>query len=150
MSPGSEKTPQQLSNAFVLAERDLAFLARPELRPIRLQLELLKPELVMREHGIVSTVVVFGSARVPPPSEADASIARAPEDDDGRDDAVLAHHELGLQQLELEADRAQLRPGGASARRGGSPPIRAGTPRRRSSARSSPPSRRAVTNATTS
>ncbi|MBM4014449.1 MAG: LOG family protein [Planctomycetes bacterium] len=73
----SDKTPQQLSNAFLLAERDLAFLARPELRPIRLQLELLKPELIMREHGVISTVVVFGSARVPAPAEVPAALARA-------------------------------------------------------------------------
>ena len=74
---GSEKSPQQLSNAFLLAERDLAFLARPELRPIRLQLELLKPELVMREHGVISTVVVFGSARVPAPADVPAALAKA-------------------------------------------------------------------------
>ncbi|MSR48003.1 MAG: LOG family protein [Planctomycetes bacterium] len=77
MTPGSEKSAQQLSNAFVLAERDLAFLARPELRPIRLQLELLKPALLMREQGVVSTVVVFGSARVPAPGDVDQALAKA-------------------------------------------------------------------------
>jgi len=77
MSPGSEKSAQQQSNAFVLAERDLAFLARPELRPVRLQLELLKPDLVMREHGVISTIVVFGSARVPAPDEGSGHVAKA-------------------------------------------------------------------------
>jgi len=77
MTPGSEKSAQQLSNAFVLAERDLAFLARPELRPVRLQLELLKPDLVIREHGVISTIVVFGSARVPPPDEGNGRVAQA-------------------------------------------------------------------------
>lgn len=35
-----------------------------ELRPIRLQLELLKPELALQEHQIDSTIVIFGSARI--------------------------------------------------------------------------------------
>src|SRR5262245_13478199 len=81
------KSPQQLSSTFLLAERDLAFLARPELRPVRLQLELLKPELIMREHGVISTIVVFGSARVPAPEDAarfvkDAEAAAAAKGDD--------------------------------------------------------------------
>src|SRR5688572_20893318 len=71
------KSPQQLSSTFLLAERDIAFLSRPELRPIRLQLELLKPELIMREHGVYSTIVVFGSARVPAPEEVDEHLASA-------------------------------------------------------------------------
>ena len=44
---------------------DNDFLLRDELRPVRLQLELLKPDLVQQEYGIESTVVVFGSARIP-------------------------------------------------------------------------------------
>jgi uncharacterized protein (TIGR00730 family) len=45
------------------AFEDVDFLHRDELRPVRLQLELLKPELLQQEQGIVSTIVVFGSAR---------------------------------------------------------------------------------------
>ena len=71
------RSDQQESSTFLLAENDVAFLARPELRPIRLQLELLKPELVMREHGVISTIVVFGSARVPTPEEAANHVTRA-------------------------------------------------------------------------
>jgi len=77
MEPRPGKSAQQLSSTFLLAERDLAFLARPELRPVRLQLELLKPELVMREHAVFSTIVVFGSARVPAPEDAAQHVARA-------------------------------------------------------------------------
>ena len=77
MTPRTERTPQELAPTYVLAERDLAFLARPELRPVRLQLELLKPELIMREHGVVSTIVVFGSARVPAPEHVDEKVAAA-------------------------------------------------------------------------
>ncbi len=52
------------SPSYVLAERDAALLARRELRPVRLQLELLKPELSFHEHNVESTVVVFGSTRI--------------------------------------------------------------------------------------
>ncbi|MEX0679327.1 MAG: TIGR00730 family Rossman fold protein [Pirellulales bacterium] len=52
------------SPSFVLAERDTAFLARTELRPVRLQLELLKPEMALADRGIDSTIVVFGSLRI--------------------------------------------------------------------------------------
>ncbi|MDZ5460751.1 LOG family protein [Azohydromonas lata] len=57
-------------SAYHLAFTDTAFLLREELRPVRMQLELLKPELVQREQGIDSTIVIFGSARVLPPEEA--------------------------------------------------------------------------------
>ena len=48
----------------------LDFLLRDELRPVRLQLELLKPELVQQEHHIETTVVIYGSARIPSPEKA--------------------------------------------------------------------------------
>ena len=35
--------------------------------PVRLQLELLKAEMLMSEYGIASTVVLFGGARIPSP-----------------------------------------------------------------------------------
>jgi len=44
-------------------------LHRDELRSVRLQLELEKPELLQQEQGIVSTIVVFGSARTPSEGE---------------------------------------------------------------------------------
>jgi uncharacterized protein (TIGR00730 family) len=52
------------SPSYTLAERDVQFLARQELRPVRLQLELLKPEMSLNEHNIVSTIVVFGATRI--------------------------------------------------------------------------------------
>ena len=52
------------SSSYVLAEQDTALLARRELRPVRLQLELLKPEMAFAEHGISSTIVVFGSTQI--------------------------------------------------------------------------------------
>jgi uncharacterized protein (TIGR00730 family) len=65
------------SHSYVLAEQDVQFLARPELRPVRLQLELLKPEMAMQEHKIVSTVVVFGGTRIVDRPEAEERLLLA-------------------------------------------------------------------------
>ncbi|MED5617841.1 TIGR00730 family Rossman fold protein [Ideonella sp. BN130291] len=66
-------------SAYRLAFTDNKFLLREELRPVRMQLELLKPELIQQEQGIESTIVIFGSARIPAPDEAAAAleVARA-------------------------------------------------------------------------
>lgn len=61
----SEDTPQTRSSSYRLAFADSEFLLREELRPVRLQLELLKPDLIQSDEGIDSTVVIFGSARIP-------------------------------------------------------------------------------------
>ncbi|PQO24675.1 lysine decarboxylase [Rhodobacteraceae bacterium WD3A24] len=61
---------QAQAPAYRLAFNDPDFLAREELRPVRLQLELLKPELLMSEYGINSTIVLFGGARIPRPDSA--------------------------------------------------------------------------------
>jgi uncharacterized protein (TIGR00730 family) len=58
-------TPQTRAPAYRLAFADADFMTREELRPVRLQLELLKPQMIMDERGITSTVVLFGGARIP-------------------------------------------------------------------------------------
>ena len=60
-------TPQTRAPAYKLAINDVDFMCSEELRPIRLQLELLKPEILLQEQGIESTVVLFGGARIPEP-----------------------------------------------------------------------------------
>lgn len=60
-------TPQTRAPAYRLAFDDKDFLTSEELRPIRLQLELLKPEIMLSEAGVESTVVLFGGARIPEP-----------------------------------------------------------------------------------
>jgi uncharacterized protein (TIGR00730 family) len=60
-------TPQTRSPSFRLAFHDADFLTRDELRPVRLQLELLKAEMALAERGITSTIVMLGSARIPDP-----------------------------------------------------------------------------------
>ena len=64
-------------SAYRLAFTDNDFLLREELRPVRMQLELLKPEMVQLEHDIKSTIVIFGSARIAPPDVAARELAAA-------------------------------------------------------------------------
>ena len=72
--------PQTESGAYKLAFQDIDFLLREDLRPVRFQLELLKPELFMNEANIASTFVFYGSARIPEPKMADALVAAASDD----------------------------------------------------------------------
>ena len=60
-------TPQTRAPAYRLAFDDKDFLTSEELRPVRLQLELLKPEFLLGQAGVESTVVLFGGARIPEP-----------------------------------------------------------------------------------
>ena len=62
-------TPQTRAPTYRLAFSDPDFLCRDELRATRIQLEMLKPELILGERGIESTIVMFGGARIPEPSK---------------------------------------------------------------------------------
>ena len=75
-----KSTPQTEHPAYKLAFQDRDFLLREELRPVRFQLELLKPEMLLDEAGVGSTFVMYGSARIPSPEEADKLVAEAPDD----------------------------------------------------------------------
>jgi uncharacterized protein (TIGR00730 family) len=75
------------SSSYTPADKDTEFLQRDELRSVRIGLELLKPELIQREEGIRSTIVVFGSARLQEPVVlkealrlAEEQVAQAPDD----------------------------------------------------------------------
>ncbi len=70
---GVPDTPQTRSPVYRLAFADDDFLCSDDLRPMRMQLEMLKPELVLAEAGIESTVVLFGGARIPEPSKKDSA-----------------------------------------------------------------------------
>ncbi|MDG2004937.1 MAG: LOG family protein [Novosphingobium sp.] len=70
-------TPQTQNSAYRLAFRDTEFLLRDELRPVRFQLELLKPEMLLEEANIGSTLVMYGSARIPSPEDCDGVLAAA-------------------------------------------------------------------------
>ena len=77
-------------SAYRLAFDDTEFLLRDELRPVRMQLELLKPEIIQTELGIESTIVMFGSARIPSREDAEKLVAEAP------DAAALKRAEMKL------------------------------------------------------
>lgn len=91
------------NSAYIPADRDLEFLQRDDLRSVRVGLELLKPELIQREQGIQSTIVVFGSARVQDPTTAGHAL-RIAEDESARfpdDPARCRRLEIARRQLAL-------------------------------------------------
>jgi len=65
------------SSTYRLAETDIEFLQSAGLRPVRMQLELLKPETAFAEEQINSTVVVFGGTQVVEEDEAKLRLQRA-------------------------------------------------------------------------
>lgn len=73
-------SPQTEDKAYRLAFQDMDFLLREDLRPVRFQLELMKPEVMMNEANIASTFVFYGSARIPEPEKAEALLAAASTD----------------------------------------------------------------------
>ena len=84
--PSAEQEAQQTArssrydgpdSSYRLAFIDEAFLLREDLRPVRMQLELLKPELILREERIVATIVIFGSARLVPHAVAEERLQLA-------------------------------------------------------------------------
>ena len=58
------------SPSYRLAEEDVDFLARDDVRGVRLLVDYLKPELLLEEHGIRHTIVVYGSTRICEPNAA--------------------------------------------------------------------------------
>ncbi len=88
--------------SYSLAFLDTEFLLRDELRPVRLQLELLKPELILQEQHIESTVVIYGSARIPDPETAEANLVSAQADyrENGGDPVLARRVELARKALE--------------------------------------------------
>jgi uncharacterized protein (TIGR00730 family) len=77
-------SPQTEHPAYRLAFQDDDFLLRDDLRPVRFQLELLKPTLLLDEANIASTFVFYGSARIPEPDKVDALIETAATDEQRR------------------------------------------------------------------
>ena len=85
------------TNKMLKAYEDIEFLKSDDCRPVRLQLELLKPDVVMRRENVLSTIVLMGSARQPSPELAEKEVARArakleanPESDEFRRQLVVA------------------------------------------------------------
>jgi uncharacterized protein (TIGR00730 family) len=70
VAANATSSPQTEDPSYRLAFQDMDFLLREDLRPVRFQLELLKPELLLDEAKIASTFVFYGSARIPEPQRA--------------------------------------------------------------------------------
>ena len=86
-----DDAPHCRSASYKMAFQDPEFLLRDELRPVRLQLEVLKPELILQEQHIESTVVVFGSARILDPETAESKLVSAQDEyAKNNDDPMLA------------------------------------------------------------
>lgn len=106
-------TPQVASPAYRLAFDDEEFLLREEMRPVRLLLELSKPELILSEHQVSNTVVIFGSARTLSPEQAETALQlvqdqlhRSPDDIALR--ALVAQAQRNLRQAENYATAQAL------------------------------------------
>jgi uncharacterized protein (TIGR00730 family) len=79
------------SASYSVADQDTAFLDRDVTRGPRLELDYLKPEVLLQQHGIEKTIVVFGSTRIPEPPEAQRRFELARKKAEQRpDDADLA------------------------------------------------------------
>lgn len=103
-------TPQTRAPSYQLAFADQEFLVREELRPVRLQLELLKPEILMQERHIESTVVIYGSARILSPEKAQMLLEKAekklgnyPEDSALQQEVARAQAKLAMSRYYGEA-----------------------------------------------
>ena len=95
---------QEQAPSYRLAFADDAFLLREELRPVRMQLELLKPELLQQEAGIEATLVIFGSARIVEPAKARAALDAAQRSGDSAAERQ-AERQLALSAYYEEARR---------------------------------------------
>ncbi len=98
------------SPAFRIAYHDLDFMDRDYMRPVRLQLELLKTEMTFLEENIRSTIVVFGGTRIIEPKEAqkqvkklEKSLANDPDDRDIKRDLAIARSILAKSRYYDEA-----------------------------------------------
>ena len=97
----SNRSAQTHNPAYRLAYRDADFLLRDELRPVRFQLELLKTEMLLDEAGIGSTLVCYGSARIPSPEAAEAMVANAPPEERAAAERLAARAQYYMQAREL-------------------------------------------------
>jgi hypothetical protein len=58
------------------ADEDVDFLNADETRGVRLQNDYLKPQLLLEQHGIQHTIVVFGGTRIVEPGAAAREVER--------------------------------------------------------------------------
>ena len=107
-------SPQSKSASYRLPVEDVDFMHREELRGVRLQLEYDKPEILLREWGVRSTIIVFGSARIPSPERAKA-VRKAGGGELGAAAEALLHKHLAYYQAARDFGRIASERGGAFA-----------------------------------
>jgi uncharacterized protein (TIGR00730 family) len=78
------------SPSYRLAEQDIDFIARPDIRGARLQIEYLKADVILAEQHVDHTIVVYGSTRIPEPAAARRNVEAL------RDQARADPENLGL------------------------------------------------------
>jgi uncharacterized protein (TIGR00730 family) len=93
------------SSAYKIAYKDLEFLNLDELRPVRLQLELLKPEIVFQKNHINSTIVVFGGTRIVEPEIAKLQVKHIREKLKASPKSKTLHKELAIASSILEKSK---------------------------------------------
>ena len=104
-------------SAYELAFKDESFLLRQDMRAVRMQLELMKPELLLDEQGVHSTIVIFGSARILSAEAAQALLTVA-EDQGDEAGAAKARRQLAMSRYYEEARRFAQIATAACAERG--------------------------------
>ena len=85
--------------SYRLADEDVDFLARDDLRGLRLQLDYYKTQLQLERRGVEHTIVIFGSTRIAEPAAARRTLQRLQERSDalrGADAQTQEHFELEL------------------------------------------------------
>ncbi len=110
----ADNRDQKQSRSYLLPVEDTEFLLRDEMRGIRFQLEYAKAELLLRDWGVRSTIIVFGSARTPSPEQAEDATAAATTDAE-RDHAAKLTQRAASYQQAYEFGRIASQRGGAFA-----------------------------------
>jgi len=73
----SDNSAQRQSKSYRLPVEDTDLLLRDEMRAVRFALEYAKAELSLRDWGVRSTIIVFGSAQIPSPEQAETLLREA-------------------------------------------------------------------------
>ena len=93
------------SPSYRAAEQDPDFLASPETRGLRLQMEYLKAELLLERHGVTDAIVVFGSTRILEPAMAREALEKARSAAAARPEDETARRRLAVAERLLEKSR---------------------------------------------
>jgi uncharacterized protein (TIGR00730 family) len=112
-TPPPEVSDQVNSPSFLLPVEDTNFLLRDEMRAVRFALEYAKADLLLRDWGVRSTIIVFGSARVPSPERMESWKKAATQANDT--EMQRMQRQLGWYEAAREFGRIASERGGAKA-----------------------------------